>query len=167
MLPQQFSPEIATSTVLVVDDNPSDLGLIRVILERAGYAVMVADSLQKMRIRLTQVIPETIVLDLRFPDSNLDDVLEVISDMSPACAVIVASSVLTDDLVEAVVRAGAAGVVQKIEDGRVWPGLLGALRVAAERQYPHRPLIQALMLIGFWRGYTAAMRDLVRKELCR
>lgn len=54
--------------VLVIEDNPDNLGLIRLALERAGYQVMsAANGMDGVRLACEK-IPFLIVIDINLPD---------------------------------------------------------------------------------------------------
>jgi len=57
-------------TILIVDDNPTNLKLARVVLENADYdvhtAVSAADTLQ----RLDTLLPRLILMDIQLPDMD-------------------------------------------------------------------------------------------------
>lgn len=54
-------------TVLVVDDSPSTVTLVRATLEQAGYQVLVATSGEKALPRVALVKPDLILLDILMP----------------------------------------------------------------------------------------------------
>jgi sigma-B regulation protein RsbU (phosphoserine phosphatase) len=60
----------ARATVLLVDDGPENRMLIRAILERAGYQVLVADSGAAGLHLLEQHQPDLIVLDYMMPEMD-------------------------------------------------------------------------------------------------
>ncbi|MDB5322140.1 MAG: chemotaxis protein CheY [Phycisphaerales bacterium] len=67
-------------TVLVVDDDPDTAQMIRIEIERRGHAAMIAlggaDALQ----RLTEVVPNAILLDLAMPGLDGMQVLQRLRD---------------------------------------------------------------------------------------
>ncbi|MDR0489650.1 MAG: response regulator transcription factor [Oscillospiraceae bacterium] len=64
--------------VLLVEDNPDILWANHAVFKSAGYAVYTAESLSEARRRLSEDIPDAIVLDLILPDgSALDFVSEI------------------------------------------------------------------------------------------
>jgi DNA-binding response OmpR family regulator len=54
-------------TILVVDDNPDNVEILRAFLESRGYAVSVASDGQTALGRLDQVRPELVLLDVMMP----------------------------------------------------------------------------------------------------
>lgn len=57
-------------TILLVEDDPNILRTNCRILEREGFHVFCAASLQEARVHLSQQAPDAIVLDIRLPDGN-------------------------------------------------------------------------------------------------
>jgi two-component system alkaline phosphatase synthesis response regulator PhoP len=59
-----------THTILIVDDDISQLNLLELILKRDGYIVLTAESGAQALEILTNHIPDTILLDFMMPDMN-------------------------------------------------------------------------------------------------
>lgn len=57
-------------TILLVEDDANILRTNRRILEREGFQVLCADSLEKARIQLSMHTPSALVLDIRLPDGS-------------------------------------------------------------------------------------------------
>jgi DNA-binding response OmpR family regulator len=72
------------SRVLVVDDDPSGLEIRRLTLERRGHQVVVAASAPEARSAFHQAAPETVILDLRLPET--EDGLALIREFRQAAA---------------------------------------------------------------------------------
>src|SRR3954464_13248359 len=68
--PPPGSQPAGRATVLLVDDGPENRMLIRAILERAGYQVLVADSGAAGLHLLEQHQPDLIVLDYMMPEMD-------------------------------------------------------------------------------------------------
>jgi DNA-binding response OmpR family regulator len=78
--------------LLLVDDDPAGLALRKLILERAGHQVFSATDVDSARALFFESGPETVVLDLRLPESK--DGLALIRDFrgaSPSVRIIVLS----------------------------------------------------------------------------
>jgi two-component system, OmpR family, response regulator RegX3 len=72
------------ASVLVVDDERKIRELVRPYLERAGYAVLVADSGQQALETVARAAPDLVVLDLMLPDLPGEEVarsLRAVSDV--------------------------------------------------------------------------------------
>src|ERR1700744_6170309 len=59
---------MASETILVVDDNPANLKLARVVLEEAGYDVHTAVSAAAVLEQLKTLRPRMILMDIQLPD---------------------------------------------------------------------------------------------------
>jgi len=62
------------STILVVDDEPDLLELVRFNLDRAGYQVDVAETGSEALERLERSVPDLLVLDLMLPDLSGEEI---------------------------------------------------------------------------------------------
>lgn len=56
--------------ILLVEDDPNILRTNRRILEREGFTVLCAGTLQEARAKLAQHTPDALVLDIRLPDGS-------------------------------------------------------------------------------------------------
>lgn len=70
---------LAMARVLLVDDDPRVLQIVRLRLERQGHHVSTADSGRAaMEALLQHWIPDVVVLDVTLPDTSGFDLLETI-----------------------------------------------------------------------------------------
>src|SRR4051812_32654523 len=58
---------MAARCILIVDDNPINLKLARVLLDSEGYLVETADDAEQALSKLTQLAPAPILMDLQLP----------------------------------------------------------------------------------------------------
>lgn len=65
-----MSSESHSSTILIVDDTPANLGVIVEGLETHGFRVVVAQRGQEALQRAEYVLPDLILLDVMMPDLN-------------------------------------------------------------------------------------------------
>jgi CheY-like chemotaxis protein len=70
--------------LLVVDDEPAIVELIRAILERAGYAVMTAQDGRSALELIRRESPSAAILDINMPEMDGFSVLESLSQ-DPSC----------------------------------------------------------------------------------
>ena len=63
---------IAALTILIVDDEPDILDVLRVVLSGAGYEVCSASSPEGAIQELKSFIPDLILCDIRFNNSDVD-----------------------------------------------------------------------------------------------
>lgn len=123
------------TTVLVIEDNPGDVGLIRRMLteaDEAPFVLWVADCLSDGLAQLAARHVDIVLLDLGLPDSQGIDTFLRVQDVSPRSPVIVLSGMTDRDLAVVAVRAGAQDYLVK---SHVTGPLLGrAIRYAIERK---------------------------------
>ena len=72
--------QTAQSDVLVVEDIPSNAEMYRVILERSGYGVRLAETQAEARAALATRRPSAMLLDLQLPDGNGLELLHALRD---------------------------------------------------------------------------------------
>jgi len=71
-----------TQTILVVDDEPKLVDLIRLTLERAGYQVIEANNGEQAIQRVREELPDLVVLDVMMPEMDGFEVLKEIRTFS-------------------------------------------------------------------------------------
>jgi len=99
-------------TILVVDDEADVRSLIRILLERAGFAVVVAASGPEALQRLHQGRPSLIVLDVTMPDLDGWQTLERVRDLSDVPVLMLTARAAEMDKVRGL-KAGADDYVTK------------------------------------------------------
>ncbi|HEX8905406.1 MAG TPA: response regulator [Longimicrobiaceae bacterium] len=62
-----MAAEESKGTILVVDDNPDNVEILRAFLESRGYAVAVASEGREALAQMEQVRPELVLLDVMMP----------------------------------------------------------------------------------------------------
>jgi len=67
--------ENARRAILVIDDDPDIVALLRLHLTKAGYEVLVADSAAAARGRLKERMPDLIVSDINMPGMTGDELV--------------------------------------------------------------------------------------------
>ncbi len=77
-----------TASVLVVDDEPRIVDLIRLTLEREGYQVYEAEDGYKALEKARQVIPDIVLLDVMMPDMDGFEVLKELRQTSSVPVII-------------------------------------------------------------------------------
>jgi two-component system nitrogen regulation response regulator NtrX len=94
--------------ILVVDDEPN-IGLsLQMILEGEGYSVLVCRNAAEFRLRIGKYRPDLCLLDVRLPDGNGIDLLQVLH----VPAVMISGHSTIADAVQAL-RAGAFDFLEK------------------------------------------------------
>jgi len=104
-------------TLLVVEDDPQLLGLLQIVLEGAGFEVVLAgDGLQALdtlhRARREQAPVDLVMLDLHMPVMDGRECLRRMEDLDDQVPVILISGDPKEDL-DPYLRQRVAGVVEK------------------------------------------------------
>jgi two-component system response regulator HydG len=118
-------------TVLVVDDEPSNLASIDKIFQRDGLRVLTADSakaaLELVRTHRVQVV----LTDLMMPGVSGIDLLRAVKQISPDIEIVVMTAYGT---VETAVQAMREGAYDFVEKPLKRMNIIKSVRKAAERQ---------------------------------
>ena len=116
-----------SSRVLIVDDEPDILFMIRVILRSEGYDVIEASGVQQARDELSEDDPALVLLDLRLADGEGWDVLRDLREAGrlEQVPVVVLSAHASPGTIRRALDEGAAGYVTK---PFVTSELIGAVR---------------------------------------
>ena len=116
----------AGSTILVVDDNPVNLKLAKVLLVSSGYQVATADDAEKALAAIKQYLPRLILMDVQLPGMDgLELTRRLKADPATRSIIIVAVTAyaMMGDRQRAL-DAGCDGYVAKPLDTRALPGVL-------------------------------------------
>jgi two-component system, sensor histidine kinase and response regulator len=102
-------------TVLLIDDEPDVLFATRLMLERAGYAVVEAERGEQALAVASACRVDAIFLDLRMPDLDGWAVLRQLraAGILPRVPVIVVSAHADPSAIERSAKVGARGYVRK------------------------------------------------------
>lgn len=120
--------------ILVVDDNPSNLKLVRVLLQAKGYAVTTAADADEALASLRAARPRLILMDLQLPGvDGLELTRRLKADPATRDIPILALTAyaMKGDAAKAA-EAGCDGYVTKPVDVEALPGVI-AERLAAAR----------------------------------
>jgi CheY-like chemotaxis protein len=79
------------TNILVVDDDPQVLGIVRKILEAEGYAVRAASSGDVAREKIGSLSPDLIITDIFMPDGDGLEILNMLRLQESRIPVIVMS----------------------------------------------------------------------------
>jgi len=70
----------ASAKILVVDDDPDMREALQMILESAGYTVVMAEDGEKCLVKLKEERPDLLILDLLMPRMDGFEVCKVLKD---------------------------------------------------------------------------------------
>lgn len=124
--------------ILVVDDNPMNLKLLRVLLAGEGWEVRTADSAAEARQVLSTFRPRLILMDIQLPDVDgltLTRELKAAPATASVPVVAITSYAMKGDE-EKALAAGCDGYVAKPIDTRALPGRLRAFLTTGPRPGP-------------------------------
>src|SRR6266513_699368 len=114
MIPARIIMGITPLTrILIVDDDPEVVALLREFLERNGYAVDSAANGREGLSRIVAARPDLVLLDIRMPDMDGMRALQLARAIDPTLAVIMVTGNEDIDLARETLRAGAVDYVAK------------------------------------------------------
>jgi DNA-binding NtrC family response regulator len=127
------------SRILVVDDDPDILFLLRSRLDQLGYAVTTVTSGAQAREKLAAEAPSLMFLDLRLPRMSGLDVLRHTRQTSPETTVIVMTAYATVEKAVEAMREGAWDFLTK-------PLTPGHLELVVQKAFERKELQRAQWL---------------------
>jgi two-component system cell cycle response regulator len=117
---------LQAKSVLIVDDNPTNLKLTRFLLDKEGYRVLTAtDGLEAIEL-LQTVQPDLVLMDIQLPGiDGLEVTRRLKSDPATCELTIVALSAYMEESNRTQVReVGCDGFISKPIDTKTFPGLV-------------------------------------------
>ena len=104
-----------SSHILIVDDSPTQLRQIQLLLEREGFVVQSAvDGVQALA-SIKDNMPMLVVTDLQMPEMNGLELVASVKETIPALPVILTTSQGSEEIASQALKAGAASYVPKRE----------------------------------------------------
>jgi CheY-like chemotaxis protein len=127
---------MARESILVVDDNPSNVKLVKFLLEKRGYDVRVAANADQALAELGRHNPDLILMDLQLPGlDGLELTRRIKAEPSTNAIPIVAVTAYAMKGDEArALAAGCEGYVTKPIDTRSFPEIVRAHLDRAARE---------------------------------
>lgn len=136
---------VVISSILVIDDHPLYCDALVSVLSKtiAGRSVRSATSLAEgLKLASTRTPPDLVVLDLKLPDVTGLSGFFKIKERLPQVPVLVISAESSDETIQTLMEAGAAGFVSKDAPQTVFQDALEAvqdgLKYLPEGYTPHR-----------------------------
>jgi len=114
----------AKKLILVIDDEPMVVAVLRDLLEGEGYEVVTATSGPEGLEVFSESDPDLVITDMRMPEVTGVDVLEAIRRDSPTVPVIVLSAAASKQAAERVVELDGQWIMKPWIDEE----LLGSVR---------------------------------------
>jgi CheY-like chemotaxis protein len=101
--------------ILVVDDEPSVLKVMRIALEKSGFRVVVAENgaeaLEKFKQMRDQI--RVLITDMAMPGMNGLDLIRSIRNLNPAVDIVATTGMTTSDQMQAIRDGGVRHVLSK------------------------------------------------------
>jgi CheY-like chemotaxis protein len=108
---------MSNGRVLVVDDDAHIRSTVRLVLQRAGYEVLVASNGQEAIALLAQSDSanslNTVLCDLDMPNINGGELISHIHSQYPHIPIVVLSGATDEDYLDAIVRQGVSDWLRK------------------------------------------------------
>lgn len=105
---------MSVNTVLVVDDELFFRSVLKDILTRGGFSVVAeASSGEEAILKYRELSPSVVLMDIYMDGENGIDATKDIMALDPASKILVCSGSGFDDDINAVMHAGAKGVIFK------------------------------------------------------
>jgi len=122
--------------VLLIEDSPSDAGLIVRHLEQAGYEVQVkwVETAAALRAALASPAYDVIIADHHLPQFDAPAALAIVRESGHDIPFLVVSGVIGEERAVAMMKAGAQDYVMKSNLARLAPAVEREIREAAARQ---------------------------------
>ena len=99
--------------ILVVDDSPTQLRQMQLVLEKEGYSVRSAKDGQEAMQQIVAEPPMLVVTDLQMPEMNGLELVAAVKAGTPSLPVILTTSQGSEDIAAKALRDGASSYVPK------------------------------------------------------
>jgi CheY-like chemotaxis protein/anti-sigma regulatory factor (Ser/Thr protein kinase) len=105
--------------LLVVDDSPTQLAQMRMVLESDGFAVRTASDGLNAISSIDEAMPSVVITDLQMPNMNGLELVEALKQKTPSLPVILTTSQGSEAIAAEALQKGAASYVPK-RDMMTW-----------------------------------------------
>lgn len=99
--------------ILVVDDSPTQLRQIQMVLESEGFAVQTVNNGTAALESIQSDVPTLVITDLQMPEMDGFELVKALRESSPSVPVIVTTAQGSEEIVAKVLRHGASSYVPK------------------------------------------------------
>lgn len=100
--------------ILVVEDEPDNAHLLRLLLENSGYDVRSAETLAAARVLLAEPVPpDLVLLDLLLPEGDALEFSREVKASQPSLPIIVITAQVNREVREKALTAGCAHFLPK------------------------------------------------------
>jgi len=108
-------PYVIAPRILLVDDSPSDIGLMRAHIQKAKpeWSLVEAETGMDALTNMQDLVPDLVVTDLRMPQMDGIELVRNIAKLYPEVPVIIATARGSEGMAVTALEAGAASYVPK------------------------------------------------------
>ncbi len=104
--------------VMIVDDSPFQIALLREILEDKGFEIVAeAKSLEEVIKEVEKTKPDLVTMDITIPGTDGFECSREVLRINPKAKIILVSSMMDEELIGKARKMGIAGYIQKPVDG--------------------------------------------------
>ncbi|WP_160671121.1 response regulator [Clostridium sp. C8-1-8] len=108
---------MAKARIVIVDDSPFSIAIIRDILEENGFEVVgEAGSLEEVISVVSEVKPDLVTMDMTIPGTDGLECTRAVHDIDPNIKVIVISSMMDEEILRKARKNKVSGYIQKPAD---------------------------------------------------
>jgi CheY-like chemotaxis protein len=117
--------------ILLIEDSERDAALMLLYLRRAGYepTIQRVEDAGAMQTQLDSAQWDVIISDFNLPAFNAYQALEMVRESGRRIPFILVSGEMSEAIVSAITKAGAAGCVAKYELKKIVPAIERAMQV--------------------------------------
>lgn len=101
------------ANVLIVDDSRTTRGFLKSILENAGYTIDEAEDGAIALEKISNRVPDLMILDMLMPNLDGIDVLEKLRDLNISFPIVVLTADIQDQVKDECYELGAVGFLNK------------------------------------------------------
>ena len=108
---------MTSAKIVIVDDSPFSIAVIRGILEDNGQTVVgEAGSLEDVKKVVIETKPDLVTMDMTIPGTDGLECTRAIHSINPNIKVVIVSSMMDDEIIKKAKANNASGYVQKPVD---------------------------------------------------
>jgi DNA-binding NtrC family response regulator len=125
------APSTHLPTALIVDDDADQRRILEILVQREGFTTRAVGSLAEAHLRLSENVPDVVLMDLKLPDGDGLQFLRREGAAASAQVIVITGGATIDSAIDAI-RGGAIDYLTKpIDAGRLTAALLNVARTRA------------------------------------
>jgi len=133
--------------ILIVDDDPDTVTLLKQILRKAGYDVISAADGDEALEKCVEVIPDLVLLDIMMPDMDGRETLQLIQEVTDVPVIFVSAIDGKDDIVQSLLDGGDDYITKPFYNDEVVARIKTVLRRAGPKKEITRYIFHKVGLI--------------------